>query len=396
MGLVVKNGIRRFIDDGVVLFSGTLHEFNTFSDNVSHQLHKYGLIIKKEEWNISKGYNDPVHFLDIQFWFDQLGELQTDLYIKPTDSRAYLNFKSSHPEHIFPGIVYTQALRLRRIINNDDRLSCHLNKLKEDFHRAYYPKKMVNNIIDKVNTLPRTLGKRNQVMSNNNNNDTNNDKIGIRVVSTYGRDQPLINILENMPNKSMFKFNYVKRTASSLHNTLCNSKYASLGPKLGCSRKCNRSRCKCCKLMSNKCSFTTHIGGKNIRFHTGSGKCTTKNVIYLALCKCCQKYYVGRTTQPLNARTNCHRACFVRYVKSNGKLAVPTKNLDNFALGMHLYNTHNLTTKKQFDEAYELYVLEVCSPRILDIKEHMWIHKLKSLSPNGLNLTNTFGLPLLH
>ena len=148
-------------------------------------------------------------------------------------------------------------------------------------------------------------------------------------------------------------------------------------------------------MMSNKCSFTTNIGGKDRHFYTSSGKCTTQNVIYLALCKCCQRYYVGRTTQPLSERTNCHRASFVRYAKTNGKLNIPTKQLDNFTLGMHLYNAHKLTTKEQFDEAYELYVLEVCSPRILDVKEHMWIHKLKALSPKGLNLTNTFGLPQL-
>ena len=119
------------------------------------------------------------------------------------------------------------------------------------------------------------------------------------------------------------------------------------------------------------------------------------NIVYLVQCKCCNKNYVGRTTQTLSERINCHRACFLRYVKSNGRCVITSEKLDVFALGIHLFNEHNLTTKRQFDESYELYVLEVCSPRIIDVKEHMWIHRLKTLAPNGLNLSNTYGLPLL-
>ena len=82
-------------------------------------------------------------------------------------------------------------------------------------------------------------------------------------------------------------------------------------------------------------------------------------------------------------------------MKSKGKLIVSSEKIDRFAIGMHLYNEHGFKTKKEFDESLELYILEVCSPRVIDRKEHVWIHKLKALSPNGLNLGNTFGLPLL-
>ena len=147
--------------------------------------------------------------------------------------------------------------------------------------------------------------------------------------------------------------------------------------------------------MSNKSSISVRIGGKQKLIQTSAGNCVSKHIIYLALCKCCKLYYVGRTTQALNARTNLHRACFVKYVKSNGNMVIDPNKLDNYSLGIHLYNGHNLRTKKQFDETYELYILEVCAPRILDVREHMWIHRLKALTPNGLNLNNTYGLPLL-
>ncbi len=61
------------------------------------------------------------------------------------------------------------------------------------------------------------------------------------------------------------------------------------------------------------------------------------------------------------------------------------KDVDNYALGMHLYHDHNLheehSYEEHFNDSYEIYTLEVSQPRIIDMKEHMWIHRLKSLAP---------------
>ena len=77
------------------------------------------------------------------FSFDKNNTLQTDLYKKPTDARCFLNFSSCHPAYTFSGTVFSQALRLRRIINNDERLLTRLNELAEDFVKCKYPRKMV-------------------------------------------------------------------------------------------------------------------------------------------------------------------------------------------------------------------------------------------------------------
>ena len=76
----------------------------------------------REMFYLTKTNNEFTNFLDIQFCFDVDGELQTDLYRKETDSQAYLNFRSAHPNHTFSGNVYSQSLRLRRIINSRERL----------------------------------------------------------------------------------------------------------------------------------------------------------------------------------------------------------------------------------------------------------------------------------
>ena len=86
-------------------------------------------------------------FLDIQYTFDNEGTLQTDLlHVKPTDSRSYLQFGSTHPNHVFSAIVYSQCLRLRRTINCNTRLTHRLDELMQAFMNSNYPERMVNRI----------------------------------------------------------------------------------------------------------------------------------------------------------------------------------------------------------------------------------------------------------
>ena len=401
--LIPTGGIKRFIDDGVGLFVGTEVEFIQFSKHVSQQLLKYDLIIEPGEWKFAKNNKDPVNFLDIKFWFDNEGDLQTDLYIKPTDARAYLNFTSCHPVHIFPGIIYTQALRLRRIINNQERLLTKMNELKMDFKKAKYPANMITNITNKVISFPRPIGRNKTISSNHNTELTDsfhektkdgNGKLKVKIITTHGRDSVLKNLLKDIPNKDFYSFKHIKRTAPSLNNILCKSKTPSLGPKNGISSKCNHPTCQCCGLMTNTESTSIKVNNKNIRIRTGKGNCQTRNVIYLVKCNCCNKHYIGKTTQPLHARINQHRWCFTNYVKKQGKVKLNNdKDAEKYALGIHLFEDHKLD--QNFNDAFKVYILEVTQPRIMDIREHMWIHRLKSITPGGLNLGSTYGLPLL-
>ena len=48
-----------------------------------------------------------------------------------------------------------------------------------------------------------------------------------------------------------------------------------------------------------------------------------------------------------------------------------------------------------FDELYNVDILENCRPADLEKKEHTYIHKYSTLFPLGLNKVNPFGLPVL-
>ena len=55
----------------------------------------------------------------------------------------------------------------------------------------------------------------------------------------------------------------------------------------------------------------------------------------------------------------------------------------------------NTSDRGDFDEIYNLQVLENCRPSDLEKKEHLFIHKFGTLYPLGLNKINPFGLPIL-
>ena len=81
--------LKRYIDDGSGFFSGTKRQFSEWINKVNLVLHKYGINI--DEYKIGE-LGEFISFLDIMFCFDDNGKLQTDLYVKPTDARTYLQF----------------------------------------------------------------------------------------------------------------------------------------------------------------------------------------------------------------------------------------------------------------------------------------------------------------
>ena len=58
---------------------------------------------------------ESIDFLDATVHLDQeLGELWTEVYCKPSDSQSYLHYTSAHPYHMKKSLPFSQFLRVRR------------------------------------------------------------------------------------------------------------------------------------------------------------------------------------------------------------------------------------------------------------------------------------------
>ena len=173
---------------------------------------------------------------------------------------------------------------------------------------------------------------------------------------------------------------------------MSNLKYVSIGSKYECTTPCANS-CVGCPMMSGKNSFLTN--GK--KYKTEKGNCKTRNLIYGATCKTCDKMYVGRTTQLLLKRIYGHRSYQKQYsVNQNGIDENSTDiEKDRYSLAIHLHKEHSIMGSESLDDNYKFTILEKCTPKSIDVKEHFWIQKLRTITPHGLNLNSPLGLPLL-
>ena len=94
-----------YIDDIHVflIWTHSESEFQTFFEN----LNKYHPTIK------FTSDNSPTEaiFLDTRVYLKD-GQIQRDLYTKPTDTHQYLDTRNCHPRHCKTAIPYSQALPL--------------------------------------------------------------------------------------------------------------------------------------------------------------------------------------------------------------------------------------------------------------------------------------------
>jgi len=129
----------RFIDDIFCIWThwvDTLMEFINHLNTCHHSIkctHEFG------QQNIS--------FLDTGISFHN-GKLESNLYVKPTDSHNYLFFSLCHPRHTKEAILYSQFIRVRRICSNKRDFIANSEMLKHHFLCRGYPCKKLEEAYD--------------------------------------------------------------------------------------------------------------------------------------------------------------------------------------------------------------------------------------------------------
>ena len=125
----------RDIDDTFFLWEHGEEKLKSFIDNINKM---HPTIKFTADWS-----KTSINFLDVTVSIAE-GVIETDLYVKPTDSHQYLLSSSCHPFYCKKGIPYSQALRLNRICSNNEFFDKRCNDLEKYLLERGYSEKMVH------------------------------------------------------------------------------------------------------------------------------------------------------------------------------------------------------------------------------------------------------------
>ena len=127
---------RRYIDDILVIWTGTEVEFQEFFNFINgyHPTMKFDT----PQHNPT---DNSCNFLDLIISIKN-GKICTDLFQKETSKPRALLPSSSHPGHISKNIIYSMGFRLLRICSDENIFEKRLAELKNNFliPRNYTPK----------------------------------------------------------------------------------------------------------------------------------------------------------------------------------------------------------------------------------------------------------------
>ena len=147
--------------------------------------------------------------------------------------------------------MYSQSLRLRRIINSKERLGKRLHELAESFKEGGYPTKMVKEITSKVLNSERDISVKHKEKKENQEK--------IVVVSTYQADKNIVEAVtdceENLKRTQSFRdqhgplFKFVKKVGPNIKTHMNTLKHQALGIKQGSAEKCGSQGCNTCHMI---------------------------------------------------------------------------------------------------------------------------------------------------
>ena len=301
----------RYIDDILGLFKGDREQcewaFQQFNSLYP------GHLVLTWEWSAEKAI-----FLNIELRIDRVKKvIETKYYVKPSNQRLFLNYRSNHPEHVFKAVVYGMALQ-GIMVNSLMEWNCeYLSDLREKFRQQEYPLKMINDQFKRALTVSREdLLLRTPAQGKKKRN------VIAPLVVTYNPGNPpfklwikeLIEILHKDKDlKALFpKVDVVTRQNANIKKRIMRNRFVGkVDAPANCppagNFKLHSKRCMCCdrmedgknKLLSSK----TKREYKIKRHYT----CQTTHCVYVLTCALCWAQYTGQTIRCCQKRHYGHR-----------------------------------------------------------------------------------------
>ncbi len=313
--------------------------------------------------------NKSTTFLDTTIQIKD-GKINTDLYRKETDRVQYLLPNSCHPAHICKNVPYSLALRLVRICSDKVTLEKRLVELENMLLTRKYNKNIVKNALNKAREINRDEALQKVIKKKN-------DRVVLSV--KYHPKLPSISKIIVKHWKTMTRDTEAKDTfpkppmvaykqPPNLKNILCRARLPKgrntkrIVPGL---KRCFKPCDSCPYVITSKEFYSTQT---NEKFQiTGSFNCNTEGVIYLITCTKCNVQYVGQTGRRFVDRVKEH----LYYIRKKKE-----------ATGTHF------STDNHSNSDMKVQIIEKVMPNSINMRlerESMWINKLATKRPHGMN-----------
>ena len=360
--------LKRFIDDIFILWKGTEESLLKFMEDIN-KLHP--------SMKFTATYNlgtKSTTFLDTRVQIFK-NRLSTDLYRKETDKVQYLLPSSSHPAHVTKNIPYSLALCLVRICSEQSYLMLRTEELRSMLLSRKYSKRIIDKAIADAVKIPRA-----EALEKAQPKELDR----ITFVVTYSPFLPSISKIIQKHWKSMTMTPELKtifqappmvafRQPGNLKKDLCRARLPPpaarhsyrLQTESGL-RRCLKSGCKMCSLV-NESSIIASNSTSTSHVLKGLYTCETSSVVYIITCKKCNLAYIGQTGRALKKRIQEH----LQYVANNTE-----------ATGKH-FRSHGHSLSHMSVQVIEQVQPESKMHRLT--RENMWIQRLCTREPTGLN-----------
>ena len=249
----------------------------------------------KFEVNISE---HSVNFLDVTISLKD-GKLITSLYTKPTNAHLYLNWNSSHPQHVLKNIPKGQFIRIKRICSEKNDFEKYANILKHKLVKRGYHLKIISEAYNTVKNICRDeLLKEKKLQER--------DPQSIFVCTWHPKLSKLPSILKNNYHILANDVKLCKifqttptvafRRKKTIGNFLVKTDITTTTKSKITTSPCGK--CQLCPLINENPAIKNETKNIEIKVQAG-GNCKSTGVIYAARCKKHKKLYVGKTKETL-------------------------------------------------------------------------------------------------